>query len=171
MAATNFDAPEPQLSSSPDEQPMFGNPTLTRGNSHRRGGKGWLIGIPLAIAAIAVAGVAYFATNRNAPSDMTSTEVSAATPPETGAPPVGPVVNPAPPAAVAQTTPPAVTPPARTAPTRIAPTRHAAATPRRTVRRATSAAESSADVSASVPAASPPVVLAPSPPPSTTTQP
>src|SRR3989442_11441675 len=144
MAATNFDAPEPQLSPSTDEQPMFGNPTLTRGHSRRRG-KGWLIGIPLAIAAVAVAGVAYFATNRNAPTDATSTVVSEATPPETGAPPVGPVVNPAPPApAVAQTTPPAsvATPPTRTAPARIAPTRHAAATPRRAVRRAPSAAES-----------------------------
>jgi len=167
--ATNFDFPEPEMRQTTEEQPMFGNPVLAP--RRKRRGRALLIGIPLAVVAIALAGAAFFVTsgNRDMAADTSATETADTT--GAAAPPVAPAVNPpsAAPAALAAATPPPVANPAAVPPEAASPparpTRHAAVTRRAHTPRASSASDSSADVSADVASPKPPVV---NPPPSTT---
>ena len=179
MPATNFESREDLSPVEGGDSTFAHNPVLIRtGHLRRRGGGGriaLMVGIPLAILALAAAGIVYYGKRtaaENGPA-VTSTETSSVA---TGlAPPVGPVVNPvtpaAPPPAVAQApvAPPVaqpVNPPPRQLARATPPMRHTVAA-RRTTARAPSVETSSADVSATAPA-TPPVIAAPPPPPSTT---
>ncbi len=143
---------------------MMSNPVLTRGERRRSAHVGWYVGVPVAV--VALAAVAFVATQMGQQPSLLSNETTtptASTTQTTSAPAAMPAPTPAPaPAEVATASPTEapVAPPPEITPrsTRL----HA--THRVPLRHAPSASESGADVSATVPTLTPPAETTPAMP-------